>query len=261
MSSISLDRVGASLGGARVLWEVTASIPSGEWVAVIGANGAGKTTLLRALAGLIRYDGTIEIDGRDATTLTRRERARQMAVVPQDPSTPAWLTVGEYVLLGRTPHLGLLEAEGQDDLAAATRALVRLDLGGFAGRRLGTLSGGERQRAVVARALAQAARIIVLDEPTTALDVGHQQQAFDLLDDLRREAGLTLVSAMHDLTLAAQYADRVLLLRGGSLVADGPPNEVLTEESLAAHFDASVRVVSVDGELAVVPTRTRRVAP
>ena len=148
------------------------------------------------------------------------------------------MTVAEYVLLGRTPHLGPLAKEGARDRDAAARALARLDLLPFADRRLGTLSGGEKQRVVVARALAQEARIVLLDEPTAALDIGHQQQALDLLDGLRAESGLTLVAAMHDLTLAAQYADRMVLLDAGRVVAEGRPHEVLTEALIAEHYGA-----------------------
>jgi iron complex transport system ATP-binding protein len=256
--ALSVARVSVSLGRARVLSDVSLTVTPGEWVALVGANGAGKTTLIRAIAGLVPFDGVIEVSGRPLAELTRKEVARAIAVVPQEPATPGWLTVGEYVLLGRTPHLGLLEGERRTDLDATARAIERLDLAELADRRLGTLSGGERQRAVVARALAQEAGLILLDEPTAALDIGHQQQAFDLLDTLRRESALTLVSAMHDLTLAAQYADRVVLLHHGTVVADGAPADVLTEELLGAYFDASVRVVPVDGGLAIVPTRGAR---
>jgi iron complex transport system ATP-binding protein len=165
------------------------------------------------------------------------------------------MTVGEYVLLGRTPHLGPLAKEGRRDRAAAAGSLARLDLLGYRDRRLGTLSGGEKQRVVVARALAQEAQIILLDEPTASLDIGHQQQALDLLDQLRGESELTLVAAMHDLTLAAQYADRMVLLDGGRIVADGAPVDVLTEEAIARHYGASIDVVPVAGRVAVVPRR------
>jgi iron complex transport system ATP-binding protein len=157
--------------------------------------------------------------------------------------------------MGRTPYLRPLAREGKGDLAAAARALSRLELEELAERTLGTLSGGERQRVVVARALAQEASIVLLDEPTASLDIGHQQQALDLLDALRATDGLTLVAAMHDLTLAAQYADRVLLLDAGRVVADGVPAEVLTEEALAEHYGARVRVIELDGGLAVLPAR------
>ncbi|HLF68453.1 MAG TPA: ABC transporter ATP-binding protein [Gaiellaceae bacterium] len=257
MSAIELRGVTVRLGGRRVVDGVDASVVRGEWLAVIGPNGAGKTTLLRAVAGLVPFDGSIELEGRPARGLHRTELARMVAVVPQEPSTPPWMTVAEYVLLGRTPHLGSFAKEGRRDRDAAARALARLDLLEYRDRRLGTLSGGEKQRAVVAQALAQEARIVLLDEPTASLDIGHGQQALDLLDVLRSESGLTLVAAMHDLTLAAQYADRMLLLDGGRIAAEGLPRDVLTEETIARHYEASIDIVPVDGRLAVIPRRAR----
>ena len=165
------------------------------------------------------------------------------------------MTVGEYVLMGRTPHLGPLAKEGRRDREAAAQALARLDLLGYEERRLGTLSGGEKQRVVVARALAQEARIVLLDEPTASLDIGHQQQALELLDLLRAESGLTLVAAMHDLTLAAQYAERMVLIDAGRVVADGSPRQVLTEALIGKHYAAAIEVVDVRGRIAVVPSR------
>jgi cobalamin transport system ATP-binding protein len=255
VNAIGLERITVQLGGRAVVDDVTAVVERGEWVALIGPNGAGKTTLLRAIAGLLSHEGSVSLFGREAAGLDRRERAQLLAVVPQTPETPPWLTVAEYVLMGRTPHLGRLAREGAADREAAWRALDRLELEALAERPLGTLSGGERQRAVVARALAQEASIVLLDEPTAALDIGHQQQALELLDGLREHRGLTLVAAMHDLTLAAQYADRVLLLSEGRIVADGTPADVLTEDALAEHYGATVRVVTVDDRLAVLPTR------
>ena len=257
MTAIDLRAVSVRLGGQHVVDEVGTSIASGEWLALIGPNGAGKTTLLRAIARLVAFDGEIDFDGRPLRSLARSELARVLAVVPQEPSTPPWMTVSEYVLMGRTPHLGALAKESGRDRQAAARALTRLDLLDYRDRRLGTLSGGERQRVVVARALAQEARVVLLDEPTAALDIGHQQQAFELLDVLRGEAGLTLVTAMHDLTLASQYADRMLLLDAGRVAADGTPEDVLTEALMAGHYGASVDVVPVGGGLAVVPRRRR----
>ncbi len=256
MSAIELRGVTVELGGRPVVDRVDATVADGEWVALIGPNGAGKTTLLRALARLVPYAGEIELDGRPLAELGRGELARLVAVVPQEPSTPPWMTVAEYVLLGRTPHLGPLAKEGTRDREAAARALARLDLLPFVERRLGTLSGGEKQRVVVARALAQDAAIVLLDEPTAALDIGHQQQALDLLDGLRAESGLTLVAAMHDLTLAAQYADRMLLLDGGRVVADGAPTEVLTAAVIARHYGAAIDVVPVGDRIAIVPRRS-----
>ena len=248
MTAIGLHGVTVELGGRAVVDRVSASVERGEWVALIGPNGAGKTTLLRAIAGLLPHDGRVSLFGRDAATLDRRERARLLAVVPQTPETPPWLTVAEYVLMGRTPHLGPLAREGAADRDAAWHALERLELEELAERQLGTRDDG-------ALALAQEASIVLLDEPTAALDIGHQQQALELLDGLRERQGLTLVAAMHDLTLAAQYADRVLLLSRGRIVADGTPGEVLTEDALAEHYGATVRVVTVDDRLAVLPTR------
>ncbi|HEX2304416.1 MAG TPA: ABC transporter ATP-binding protein [Gaiella sp.] len=255
---IDLRGVTVALGGRPVVDGVDAAVAEGEWLALIGPNGAGKTTLLRAVAGLVPFTGSIEIGGRPIEGLRRSELSRLVAVVPQEPSTPPWMTVAEYVLLGRTPHLGPLAKEGRRDREAAARALARLDLLGYEERRLGTLSGGEKQRVVVARALAQEAQIILLDEPTAALDIGHQQQALELLDLLRAESGLTLVAAMHDLTLAAQYADRMVLLDAGKVAADGVPRDVLTETLIAGHYGASIDVVPVGGRIAIVPRRGTR---
>jgi iron complex transport system ATP-binding protein len=254
---IELSGLTVKLGGRRVVDGVDLDVSQGEWVAVIGPNGGGKTTLLRAVAGLVPFSGSIAIGGRPADELKRSEISRLLAVVPQEPSTPPWMTVGEYVLMGRTPHLGPLAREGARDREAAGRALARLDLVGYEERRLGTLSGGEKQRVVVARALAQEARIVLLDEPTAALDIGHQQQALELLDLLRAESGLTLVAAMHDLTLAAQYADRMVLLDAGRIVADGAPADVLTEALIASHYGASIDVVPAGERVAVIPRRAR----
>jgi iron complex transport system ATP-binding protein len=255
---IEAHGVTVHLGGRAVVDSVDLVVADGEWLALIGPNGAGKTTLLRAVARLVPYVGEIALDGRVSSELPRAELARLVAVVPQEPSTPPWMTVAEYVLLGRTPHLGPLAKEGVRDRDAAARALGRLDLLPLAERRLGTLSGGEKQRVVVARALAQEARIVLLDEPTAALDIGHQQQALELLDGLRAESRLTLVAAMHDLTLAAQYADRMVLLDAGRVVADGSPGEVLTEAAIEKHYGAAIDVVPVGDRLAVVPRRSGR---
>jgi cobalamin transport system ATP-binding protein len=228
----------------------------GGWTALIGPNGAGKTSALRALAGLVRYEGEIAVDGRDARALGRRALARLVAYVPQKPETPAELTVAEYVLLGRTPHISYLGGEGRGDREAAARALRRLDLEDFAERRLGSLSGGELQRTVLARALAQEAPVLLLDEPTTSLDLGRQQLVLELVDALRAD-GLAVVTTLHDLTLAGQYADRLVLLDSGAVVAEGPAGEVLSAPNVANHYGARVRVLEADGSVIVVPVRDR----
>jgi iron complex transport system ATP-binding protein len=254
VNALELEQVAVEADGRRIVDGVSATFGRGEWVSLLGPNGAGKTTLLRAAAGLVRFSGIARLFGRDVTSIPRREVARLVGLVPQVPVLPAGLTVGEYVLLGRTPHTGVFAREGASDRAAAREALERLELEDVERRPLLSLSGGELQRAVIARALAQAAPVLLLDEPTTALDIGHQQQALELVERLRREEGLTVLAAMHDLTLAAQYGDRVLLMDRGCVVADGAAHEVLTSERIAALYGANVRVVD-DGGFAIVPVR------
>jgi iron complex transport system ATP-binding protein len=243
------------LGRTEIVHAVSATVSHGEWVALIGPNGAGKTTLLRALAGLVPFGGEVLMDSRAIGSTSRRQMSRQVAIVPQSPQAPPELTVAEYVLLGRTPHIGYLATESRADRLAAERAISRLALRPFAQRPLGSLSGGELQRAVLARALAQEAPLLLLDEPTSALDLGRQQQALELVDELRHEAELTVICAMHDLSLAAQYSDRLLLLERGRLVADGSAEEVLSEERIGSLYGASVRVIHDGGEVFVLPRR------
>ena len=250
-----------TIDGATLLHDVSLTVSPGEWVAVVGPNGAGKSTLLRALAALTPRQGTITIGGRDLGSLRPRERALLVAMVVQSPLVPVGATVTDYVALGRTPHVPLFGVETPHDLAAVAAALSRLDLDHFAHRAMETLSGGERQRVLLARALAQDAPVLLLDEPTTALDVGHQQEALELIDDLRRERNLVVITSLHDLTLAAQYADRVVLLDRGHTVADGPPEAVLNEDLLTSVFGASVRVINDDHGIAIVARRSTRTAP
>ena len=260
MTAVAFDRVSVTLEDARVVDHVDLAVEDGEWLGLIGPNGAGKTTLLRAVAGMVAYDGSVRLWGEEVGALPRRQIARRIALVPQVPLMPDEMTVLEYALLGRTPHLSYAAKVGEADLDAARNALVRLELTGFAQRRLGSLSGGERQRAVLARAIAQDASLLLLDEPTSALDVGAQQQVLELVSSLRAQSGLTVLSAMHDLTLAGQYADRLVLVDRGRHVASGTPAEVLTEELVARHYGASVRVLNGETGVAVVPLRRSRPA-
>ncbi|WP_232326364.1 ABC transporter ATP-binding protein [Microbispora sp. ATCC PTA-5024] len=231
-----------TLGERPVLADVSLSAGRGAWLAVIGPNGAGKSTLLRAVAGLIPAEGEVFVNGAPVRGLRPRDRARLVAYAPQSPALPPDMTVYEYALLGRTPYIAYLGRESARDREVTGSVLERLDLEAFASRPLGHLSGGERQRVVLARALAQQAPVLLLDEPTTALDLGHQQQVMDLVDRLRVADGLTVVTTLHDLTLAGQYADTLVLLAGGRAVAAGTPDQVLTEPLLARHFGARVRV-------------------
>jgi iron complex transport system ATP-binding protein len=255
VSAVALEHVVVEAAGRRIVDDVSFAVEPGAWVSLLGPNGAGKTTLLRVLAGLRRFHGTVRLAGRRLDELGRREAARRVALVPQIPVVPPAMTVGDYVLLGRTPHLGVLAREGAEDRSAAGAALARLELEAFAERALGSLSGGELQRAVIARALAQEAPILLLDEPTAALDMGHQQQVLELVDELRRADGLTVVAAMHDLTLAAQYGDRLVLVDRGRVVAAGASRDVLTAERLESLYGANVRVLHDDGTPIVIPVR------
>jgi iron complex transport system ATP-binding protein len=244
-------------GRRAVVDGVDVTVGRGDWIAVVGPNGAGKTSLLHALAGLVPASGHIELDGTPLGDLTRRDRARLVALVPQTPHIPPGMTVAHYVLLGRTARLSPLGRESGVDLDEVDHALDQLELRTLADRVIDTLSGGERQRAVLARALAQRAPLLLLDEPTSALDIGHQQDLLDLVDRLRLERGLTVVGTMHDLTLTAQYADHLLLMNGGRVSISGPPVQVLTDSQLGHHYGARVDVIRHQGELVVVPWRSR----
>ncbi len=239
--------LGVVLGERAVLSGVDFEVRGGDWLAVIGANGAGKSTLLKALAGVLPCSGEVLVDGLPVRGLKARQRARLLAYAPQTPALPAGMTVFDYTLLGRTPYIPYLGRESRRDREVTASVLERLDLSSFASRTLGHLSGGERQRVVLARALTQQAPVLLLDEPTTALDLGHQQQVLELVDRLRLADGLTVVTTLHDLSVAGQYADSMMLLASGGTVASGTPAEVLTEELIGEHFDARVRVATGAG--------------
>ena len=257
MSSLQLDAVSVTYDRRVALAPFTCHVVSGEWLCLIGPNGAGKSSILRSIAGLVAHEGVIAVDGAPLAIRSARRRATLVAYVPQSPVMPDDMTAFEYVLLGRSPYVSYFGHESRHDRAMVDNVLERLDLVTFADRHLGTLSGGERQRWVIARALAQEAPVLLLDEPTSALDIGHQQQALELVDRLRREHGLTVVSAMHDLTLAGLYADRLALLHEGHLVATGDAAHVLRAETLSEFYGASVTVHQQDdGTVVVIPRRS-----
>ncbi|MFD1497384.1 ABC transporter ATP-binding protein [Streptosporangium lutulentum] len=230
-----------------VLSGIELDVRDGDWLAVIGANGAGKSTLLKAIAGVVPCSGEVLIDDTPVRRLKPRDRARLLAYAPQSPSLPVDMTVFDYALLGRTPYIPYLGRESRHDREVTASVLDRLGLSPFTSRTLGHLSGGERQRVVLARALVQQAPVLLLDEPTTALDLGHQQQVLELVDRLRLADGLTVVTTLHDLSLAGQYADSMTLLSNGRVAASGTPAEVLTGELIGQHFDARVRVATGPG--------------
>lgn len=246
---ISWEGVEVAYGPRRVLGPITVTVSDGEWVGLIGPNGAGKSTMLKAAVDAAPITGNVTLDGKE------RRPGLDVAWMPQRPHLPDAMGVADYVMLGRTPHLGYLNAEGKHDVEAVRVALEKLDLEEFARRPLATLSGGEAQRAVLARALAQEAPVLLLDEPTASLDPGHAVEVLDVVDDLRVGEGLTVVTAAHDLTLAGRYADRLLLLDGGDIVAEGTPGEVLTEKTLTNHYGAGIRVIDDRDGPIVVPQR------
>ena len=259
MTAIGFCDLTVSYNGIDAVVGFNDLLHSGEWLCLIGPNGAGKSSVLRAAAGLVPYTGSVAINQTEIPATSARWRAQHIAYVPQAPVIPTDMSVYEYVLLGRNPYINYFSSETSHDRDVIDRVLDRLDLVQFSARKLGTLSGGEVQRLVIARALAQEALVLLLDEPTSALDIGHQQQALELVDGLRREQGLTIISAMHDLTLAGLYADRLVLMHEGHRVAEGTAKQVLRSETLAEFYGVSARVHhEADGTVVVIPQRSSR---
>lgn len=235
--------------------DATFRVADGGWLALVGPNGAGKTSLLFALCGLLPAEGEVTVAGVDPGRTSRRDLARSVALMPQRPVVPPGVTVRELVALGRAPYMRPFRAETAADRDAVRGALDRLDLVDVEHRPASTLSGGELQRVILARALAQDPRVLLLDEPTSALDIGHQQAVLDLVDDLRRTDGITVVAAMHDLTLAAQYSTRLIMLSAGRIVVDDVPARVLRPDRLHDVYRARVEVLARRSGPAVVPER------
>ncbi|NEB76355.1 ABC transporter ATP-binding protein [Streptomyces sp. SID14478] len=229
----------ATPGGRSLVRDVDLDAPPGETVGLVGPNGSGKTTFLRCVYGTLRPTaGTVRIDGTDAATLTVKERARRVAVVPQDATGAFGLTVAEVVAMGRSPHKRFWEQDTRDDARRITEALTRVGAADLASRPFEELSGGERQRALVARALAQEPGLLALDEPTNHLDIRHQLELLALL----RTLPATKLIVLHDLNLAATYCDRLYVLDAGRVVASGKPADVLTEELLRTVYGVRTRI-------------------
>lgn len=227
-----------------VIDRLSLDIARGGITALVGPNGSGKSTLLKALARLLKPNaGAVLLDGKAIHHLPTAEIARQMAILPQSPSAPHGLTVRELVEQGRYPHVGALRMLRAQDHEAITRALELTDMQRFAHRPLDNLSGGERQRAWIALTLAQDTPVLLLDEPTTFLDIGHQLEVLALVEQLNRERGMTIVLVLHDLNQAARYADRMVVLNRGAICADGAPADVLTPSLLAEVFGVRVSIV------------------
>jgi iron complex transport system ATP-binding protein len=253
--AISCRGVSISRGGVEVVHSLDLEVAAGEWVSLVGPNGAGKTSLLHAVGGLLPHAGRIRVAGVDPARAGERDLARLVGLMPQRPVVPESTTVAELVALGRTPHVPRFGVESQADRDVVAACIERLCLDHVASRPATQLSGGELQRVVLARALAQQPTVLLLDEPTSALDIGHQQTVLELVDGLRREEGLTVLAAMHDLTAAGQYGDRLVLLEDGRVAADGTAEEVLDPDLLARVYGARVQVLHGPDGPVVVPVR------
>ncbi|MCK2212697.1 ABC transporter ATP-binding protein [Actinomadura sp. ATCC 31491] len=257
-----LEARGVTLGyGERIVVDgLDLGVEPGTVTTIIGPNGCGKSTLLRALGRLLRpRGGEVLLDGKRIDRVPTREVAKVLGVLPQAPAAPEGLTVADLVARGRHPHQTWYRQWSSDDEAAVAAALDLTGLADLAERPLEELSGGQRQRAWISMALAQGTDLLLLDEPTTFLDLAHQVEVLELVRHLHQEAGRTVVMVLHDLNLAARYADRLVAMRAGKVVAAGPPHEVLTEELLATVFELEAKVIPdpVAGTPLVVPIRPR----
>ena len=241
---------------APVLGDISAEVRRGQILGILGPNGSGKTTLLRLLSGTrTPSSGEVLLEGTPLHRLPRRAIAQRIAVVPQETQLAFDYTVLEMVLMGRHPHLGMFQLEGPDDLAIAHDALRATGTDALTARQFNTLSGGEKQRVVIASALAQAADILLLDEPTASLDLGYQLEVASLLATLNRERGVTIAISTHDLNLAASVCDELVMMRGGRVIAAGATQDVLTPPHVRALYDVSADVHrhAASGRLVVVP--------
>ena len=250
MVMLVLDHVGVTLGRREVVRDIHAEFGPGTLTGIVGPNGAGKSTLARAILALVPATGQVRVDGVDAAAMPRAELARRIAYVPQGQTLHWPLTVERLVGLGRLPHLAPMSRIADTDTAAIERAMERAD--DLRDRIATELSGGERARVLFARALAVEAPALIADEPLASLDPGHQ---IDVMDMLRAEAagGALVIAVLHDLTLAARYCDRLLLIDAGQIVADGTPTEVLTAERLRAVYGIDARV-ETEGDWPTITT-------
>jgi iron complex transport system ATP-binding protein len=241
---LNIQNLSVSYGSRRILHDISLEVQSGEVLALIGPNGAGKSTLIRAVSGVIPYVGHIRPNGDDVSSLSTQQRARYIATVPQAVALPPAYTVWETVLFGRTPYLGFLGQPSQADEDIARQALARVSALPFAERRVGELSGGEQQRVLLARALCQATPILLLDEPTAHLDLQYQVNILELVSELAHKDHLAVLVALHDLNMAAHYADRIALMVAGNIKALGTPKDVLQADLIEEAYCLPVQVVN-----------------
>ena len=243
MIALDLQNNSLSYNGSKVVDDVSFSAEAGEFFMIIGPNGAGKSSLLKLIAGIEQpQSGQISILGRPKAKYSARELAKVVALVAQQAPIDFPFSVAETVLMGRSPHLGLLGIEGERDYALATEAMTFTGVNQLADRRLDQLSGGERQRVMIARAICQEPKIILLDEPTTALDPAHQLKIMDLMERFRQEKKTTVIMVSHDLNLAALYSDRLLLMKNGSVVIIGTPAEVFIPKFIENSYECDLLI-------------------
>jgi iron complex transport system ATP-binding protein len=241
MTFLQCENVGFRYDGPWVLRQVSFTIGKGSFVGILGPNGSGKSTLLKIMDGILKpQEGRATMDGRTILAMSRQDIARQVAVVPQDYGGLFTFTAREIVLMGRSPHLAPWAFEGPGDHETVNRVMTQTDTLDFADRSLDQLSGGERQRVLIARALAQEPRIMLLDEPTAFLDIRHQVEIMNLLKWLNKEKGLTVLAVTHDINLASLYCDRIILLDKGTIHVEGPPAYVMTAANIEAAYGLSV---------------------
>jgi iron complex transport system ATP-binding protein len=242
---LKINNLSVFYGDRQILHEIQLEVHSGEIVALLGPNGAGKSTLIRSISGVIPIrSGNIFVDQKDVTSLSTMERARHISVVPQALSMPPAFTVWETVLLGRTPYLNFLGQTSAKDEAIARQALEQVDVVHLIEKRMDEISGGEQQRVLLARTLAQDTPILLMDEPTTHLDISHQIDLLKLITKQAREKNLTVLVALHDLNLASMFADRIAIVQHGLLCVAGTPQETLTSEIINSVYHVPVHIVS-----------------
>jgi len=243
MKVLSVQDLVSRYGEQTILRDVSFKVEVGEFFVIIGPNGAGKSSLLKIIAGLTPYHGgTVQVVGKPLSDYSARKLAQMIAIVSQQPLMDFPFTVEQTVLMGRTPHLGLFSLEKEEDYRIARRAMKFTEVEHLADRRLHQLSGGEQQRVMIARAICQQPQLILLDEPTAALDPAHQLRIMDLLERLRVNQKITVVMVSHDLNLAGMYAERLLLLKKGRIARMGRPAEVLREDVLTACYGCTLHV-------------------
>lgn len=260
LSRLSSENLTLGYTSAKILEQVDITIPDGKITALIGANGSGKSTLLKTLGRILQpIDGTVFLDGKAIATLPSRDIARTLALLPQSPVSPEGLTVRQLCRFGRHPHKGMLSRTTRYDEEIVEAALAATGLADLTERPLDRLSGGQRQRAWIAMALAQETPILLLDEPTTYLDIAHQFEVLELLKDLNRKQGRTIVMVVHDLNHAAQYADHIVAVANGGIHAAGRPADLLTPDLIKVVFgiDAVVIPHPVDGTPLCLPLATK----